>query len=109
MAKLTKDIWDRSKDGSKKEQRSFLRFAILATAVFVVFICVRKDSVIRWIETGFTIRKQKAQIEWYQNEIGKLDSRIDKLSTQRDSLETFAREKFHFSEPGEDVYLEEKE
>ncbi|MBQ1618482.1 MAG: septum formation initiator family protein [Bacteroidales bacterium] len=107
MAKLTNDIWDKSKDGSKKEQRSFLRFAIIVTALFLLFICVKKDSLIRWIETGFTIRRQNSQIEWYQGEISKLDTQIEKLSTQRDSLETFAREKFHFSEPGDDVYLEE--
>ena len=107
MARFTKDIWDKNKDGNRKEQRSFLRFAIIATALFLLLVCVKKDSLIPWIETGFNIRRQNARIEWYRGEIDKLDSQIEKLSTQRDSLETFAREKFHFSEPGDDVYLEE--
>ena len=34
MARYTKDIWDPEKDGNKKEQRSFLRYAIIATALF---------------------------------------------------------------------------
>ena len=32
-----KDIWDKSKDGNRAPQRSFLRFAIVITAVFVLF------------------------------------------------------------------------
>ena len=38
MAKYSKDLWDREKDGSRKEQRSFLRYAIVATALFLIFM-----------------------------------------------------------------------
>ena len=106
MASLFKNIWDRSKDGSKKAQRGFLRFVIVATAIFIVGLLVKKDSIIRWVQTGFELRRQKKEIEYYQNEIKKLDSRIDGLSNNRDTLESYAREQFHFAEPGDDVYLE---
>ena len=103
-----KDIWDRSKDGGKKEQRSFLRFFIIATAIFVVFLFVKKDSVVRWIQAGFTLGKQERQIEYYRKDIDRLDRQIRMMSTDRDTLEKFAREKFHFAEPGDDVYLIEE-
>ena len=89
--KLTEDLWDRSKDGSNREPRSFFRFAIILTAVFVIFLFLKKDNVIRWIQAGFTLRSQRRQIEL--------------LSTNRDSLETYARERFYFSKEGEDVYI----
>ncbi|MCR5561158.1 MAG: septum formation initiator family protein [Bacteroidales bacterium] len=107
MASVFKNIWDRSKDGSKKEQRGFIRFVIVATAIFLVILLVKKDSVIRWVQTGFELRRQKREIEYYQEEIRKLDSQIDGLSNNRDTLEAFARETYGFTEPGDDVYLVE--
>ena len=105
MAKKKDNIWDRSKDGNKKEQRSFLRYAIIATAVCVLFLFVKKDNVIRWIQAGFMLKKQERQIEMYEQKNAELDRRINMMSTNRDTLETFAREEFYFAEPGDDVYI----
>ena len=35
-----------------------------------------------------------------------MDKEIDLLTTNKDSLEKFAREEFHFASPGDDVYIE---
>ncbi len=102
-----KDIWDKSKDGNRAGQRSFLRFAIVITAVFVLFLFIKKDSVVRWVQAGFTIRSQERRIEQLKQDNERLDARIRTLSSSRDSLEQFAREEFGFAEPGDDVYLEE--
>lgn len=102
-----KDIWDKSKDGNRSGQRSFLRFAIVITAVFVLFLFIKKDSVVRWVQAGFTIHQQEKRIEQLEQDNARLDERIHMLSTSRDSLEKFAREEFGFAEPGDDVYLEE--
>ena len=45
------------------------------------------------------------QIEDYKAQTKALDARIEDLTTNRDSLERFARENFHFAAPGEDVYI----
>lgn len=103
--KWYKNLWSRESDGSNKELRSFVRYAIIVTAIFLVFIFVKKDSVIRWIQAGFTIRSQQRQMEFYQGEIDKLDKQIAILSNDRDTLETIAREQYQFAEPGDDVYL----
>ena len=102
-----KDIWDKSKDGNRAGQRSFLRFAIVITAVFVLFLFIKKDSVVRWVQAGFTIRSQERRIEQLKQDNERLDARIRPHSSSRDSLEQFAREEFGFAEPGDDVYLEE--
>ncbi len=102
-----KDIWDRSKDGNKGPQRSFVRFAIVVTAIFVLFLFVKKDSVVRWVQAGFTLRQQERRIEALKQDNARLDEQIHLLSTSRDSLERYAREEFGFAQPGDDVYIEE--
>lgn len=102
---ILKNIWDSEKDGSKKEQRSFLRFAIIVTAFFALFLLVKKDNLIRWIEAGVTLARQEKQIESYKRGIDQLDDKIRMMSNDRDTLEKYARETFFFSEPGEDVYI----
>lgn len=107
MAKIFKDIWDSSKDGGRKEQRSFIRFAIIATAVFAVILLVKKDSVIRWVGAEITIMRQHARIRQYDRKIEELDRKIRMLTDDRDTLETLARERYFFAEPGDDVYIVE--
>ena len=102
-----KDIWDREKDGNRAGQRSFLRFAIVITAVFVLFLFIKKDSLVRWVQAGFTIRDQERRIEALKKDNDRRAAEIRLLSTSRDSLEQFAREQFGFAEPGDDVYIEE--
>ncbi len=101
-----KDLWDRSKDGNRKEQRSFLRYAIVATAIFVLFMLVKKDSVITWIEAGFTLKAQERQIEQLERKNAGLDRQIEALTHNRDSLEKYARETYFFAAPGDDVYID---
>ena len=105
MAKYSKDLWDREKDGSRKEQRSFLRYAIVATALFLVFMLVKKDGIITWVQAGFTLRRQHRQIEQLRQENDAMDKKIRTMSLDRDTLERYAREEFHFAEPGDDVYI----
>ena len=107
MAKYTKDLWDRDKDGNRKEQRSFLRYAIIATVVFLLFMFLKKDNLINWVQAGLSLRRQERQIEQYQRENEELDRRIRVMTGDRDSLERYAREQFFFAEPDDDVYITE--
>lgn len=100
-----RDIWDRDRDGSRKEQRSFVRYAIVATALMVLFLFVKKDNVFRWIDAGITIRKQENRIEKLKADIDRLDNRTRLLTNDRDTLERYARENLGFAEPGDDVFL----
>ena len=102
------NIWNRSKDGSNREERSFIRYIIISTAIFLLFICViKRDNLFRWIEAGVTIKRQEKQMEFYESDIGRLKKEVNSLTTDKDTLEKFAREKFLFAEPGEDVYVQE--
>lgn len=83
-----------------------VKYIIWSTAAFLLIICFfRHDNIIRWIRAGFTIRQQEKQIEWYNDQIESLDEQIEAMSTDRDTLEKFARENFLFAEPDDDVYV----
>ena len=105
MAKYTKDIWNRDKDGYKREQRSFIRYAIVATVLFLLFLFLKKDSIITWVQAGFTLDRQRRQIELLEKENAELDKKIRMMKDNRDTLERYAREQFYFAEPGDDVYI----
>lgn len=99
------DIWDRKKDGSRKELRSFERTMIIALTIAVVFLFVKKDNVLRWVEAGFTIRRQNREIEMNARQIEQMEQTLEDLTTNRDSLEKYARERYHFAKKGDDIYL----
>lgn len=100
------NLWKRSKDGSYASERSFLRYAIIATSFFLIFICfVTRDNIIRWVQALFEQRAQQRQIETLIQQNRELDARISTMSHNRDSLEKYARENFGFAEPGDDVYI----
>ena len=42
-----------------------------------------------------------------QSEIDRMQQEIDNLRNNRDSLESFARDTYHFAAPGDDVYIVE--
>ena len=107
MSKVSKDIWNREKDGNNREKRSFLRYVIISTALCLVFLFVKKDSIVRLIGAGFTIQRQNREIRYYNRQIKEMDRQISILSNDRDTLETLAREQYLFAEPGDDVYLTE--
>ena len=104
-----RDIWNWKLDGKNAEKRSFVRYAILATAFFVIMVgFVNQNNIVRWIKAGFEIRNQERLIERYSAEIKDMDRQIHGLTHSKDSLERFARENFGFAEPGDDVYIIER-
>jgi len=91
----------------KDIKRSFVRYAAIATVLFAAFLFAKKDNVIRWIQAGFTLRKQERQIELLKEQNRDLEEKIRVMSSEKDSLETYAREEFNFVRSGDDVFLTE--
>lgn len=87
---------------------SFWKYALVVTVLIVlVLLVIPAGSIPSWIKSGFEIRSQERQMESCREEIDALTGRIRDLSTNKDSLEKFAREQFGFTLPGEEVYREE--
>ena len=80
--------------------------SVLSSTIFVILVgFVNTNNIVRWIKAGFEISRQEKQIRKYAGEIEQMDDRIRSLTSSRDSLEKFAREYFHFAEPGDDVFI----
>ena len=89
---------------NKDNRKSFFRLAAIATVLLLAFLFLRKDNIFRWIQSAFTIRSQEKRIEYLEKDNARMDERLKDLTTDRDTLETYARERFDFSAPGETVY-----
>lgn len=92
----------------RSDHNYFLPFVLIVTllvGLWMVFLS--HDSLINWARAGIEVKRQEAQMQQYQREIDAMDAQIKALGGDRDSLEKFARERYHFAAPGEDVYLAE--
>mgnify|MGYP002770111902 FL=1 len=99
LGQILKSLWH----GPYGRQLKFISVVGACLLVFMTFFA--DDSVLRWISAKMEIRRQNVQMEQYQKEIREMDKQIKMLSTDRDTLEEFSRERFHFAAPGEDVYV----
>lgn len=86
--------------------RILLNKYFIVTMIFLVWIAFfDSNNVIRWVGVRKTLREQKSQIKFYEQEISATESKINYLKSEKDSLEKFAREEYLYHEEGEDVYL----
>lgn len=103
---IIKDFSRKAGDVTKDPKKSFLCFAAVVLAVFLyAWTFGRGNTFISWIRAKAEIVSMNRQIRDYEEKSRELDLRINDLKTNRDSLEKFAREKFFFSAPGEDIYV----
>ena len=88
------------------ERKRFRLIVCVCTALFLGFKFIGpKGTITHWIKAKAEIRRQEKQMEQYRREIAAMDKDINELKNNKDSLEKFAREQFHFAAPDEDVYL----
>ena len=105
MSKL-KDIWKNSIWNSEsKEKRSFFRYVVVSTLLCLIFLCVKRDSLITWVSAAITLHRQERQIEYLKEQNSAIRARVKQLTENKDSLERFAREEYLFAEPGDDIYV----
>lgn len=93
-----------------KERKPFWKIMLnkytLVSICFLVCICfIDRNSVGVLIRTEKTIVQQEEHISALESEISTLEQRINRLSSQKDTLEQFAREEYMFHEKDEDVFL----
>ncbi len=99
-----KKIWDKREDGNRAEARSLIRTAIFSFAVALLLLCI-KGNLLQWAKAGVTISGQNREIRSNAAQIQELDRTIYLLTHDKDSLEKFARERFHFAQKGDDIYI----
>ena len=96
------------KDIFRGPHRKFAYYVVVSTFVLIVLWLIGPgNTFIHWGKSAVEVYRQEKLIEKYENENVELDRRIKMISTDRDTLEKFAREQYNFAVPGEDVYLVE--
>lgn len=105
MKKETTDKWAWLKHS---EHNYLLPFVIVVTTLVALWLLFfAHNSVLNWVRAQVEVKNQEKEIARLRTEIEAMDGEIRQLSTDRDSLEKFARETYHFAAPGEDVYIVE--
>ncbi len=81
----------------------------IVTVFFMVWIIFfDTNNVIGWVDNLKTVISQERQKEYYQEEIVHIEERLKELSSNRDSLERFAREQYLFHESDEEIFILQK-
>ena len=70
---------------------------------FIVFF--GKNNLTDWGKDFYFKYQQEKIISTYRKDMERLDIRIQELSSNRDSLEKFAREQYYFHEKDEDIFI----
>ena len=101
----SKDKWAWLK---RSDHNYLLPFVIVVTTVVAMWLLFfAHNSVLNWIRASMEEQNQEAEMARLQEEIKEMDREIENLRNNRDSLESFARETYHFAAPGDDVYIVE--
>ncbi|MCM1178460.1 MAG: septum formation initiator family protein [Bacteroides sp.] len=94
------------KDLFNGEHGGFFKMAAIATALALLNLAFGPGTnLVHWIGAKMEISRQERQIDELRKDIERMDRRIRMLTSDRDTLEKFARERFLFAEPGDDVFL----
>lgn len=81
------------------------KYFIVSFLFLVIVLFLDRNNLLRWGRDMITISRQEKAIRRYDKDIKQLDDRLQELTSDRDSLEKFAREQYYFQKKGEDVFI----
>ncbi len=78
----------------------------IATVVFLLIVVVLdSNNLIRWGGDYIEVMRQERLMKKYREDIRKVDEKLQELSSNKDSLEKFAREQYYFHQQGEEIFV----
>ena len=79
---------------------------VLATTFFLVWVLfIDTNNIFVWMNDLKTVAQQEKQKEYYREAIRQTDEKLNQLTSNKDSLEKFAREQYLFQEKDEEVFV----
>lgn len=100
-----KDKWAWLK---KSDHNYLVPFVIVTTTLVALWLLFfAHNSVLSWIRATMEEKNQQKEMARLKEEIEEMDREIRNLRNNPDTLESFARETYHFAAPGDDVYIVE--
>jgi cell division protein FtsB len=92
----------------RSDHNYLIPFVIVVTTLVALWLLFfAHNSVLNWIRATVEVKNQEKEMVRLQSEIDRMQQEIDDLRNNRDSLESFARDTYHFAAPGDDVYIVE--
>ena len=79
---------------------------VLATTFFLVWVLfIDTNNIFVWMNDLKTVAQQEKQKEYYREAIRQTDEKLNQLTSNKDSLEKFAREQYLVHEKDEEVFV----
>lgn len=91
----------------------FFRFIrnkyFIVSLLFILWITFfSSNNLIQWSQVVLNVSEQESQKRYYKEAIKAIDEKLNELSSNKDSLEKFAREQYLFKEENEDIFIVEE-
>lgn len=93
----------------EKAKKLFSNFFVTATVVFLLWITFfDSNNFIHQRRLKQKLRELQEEKAFYEREIRKMQEDLKELNSSPSQLEKFARERYRFKKPGEDVFIIEE-
>lgn len=90
----------------KKYFKVLINKYFIASFVFLIIIFfIDKNNLVNWGRNYYQVLQQEKLIRQYEEDIRNTDEKLKELTSDKDSLEKFAREQYFFQEKGEEVFI----
>ena len=105
---MSSRILEKLKEIFTGPHKKFAWFVVVSTSALIILWLVGPgNTFIHWGRAARETKRQEKVIQRLEKENAELDRRIKMMTTDKDTLEKFAREQYNFAAPGEDVYVVE--
>lgn len=79
---------------------------VVVTMFFLVWVLfIDTNNLFVWLDDLSTVSSQQRQKEYYRQAIKQTDEKLNELTSNKDSLEKFAREQYLFHQKDEEVFI----
>lgn len=81
----------------------------IVSVLFVLWVTFfDSNNLIRWSRVIINVSEQENQKRYYKEAVKATEEKLNELSSNKDSLEKFAREQYLFKEENEDLFIVEE-
>ena len=81
------------------------KYVIVTVFILVWVLFIDTNNIFVWIRDMGVVSSQERQKEYYREAIRQTDEKLQELTSNKDSLEKFAREQYLFHQKDEEVFI----
>ena len=81
------------------------KYVVVTTFFLVWVLFVDTNNLFVWMRDLKEVSAQEKQKEYYRDAINRTDEKLKELTSNKDSLEKFAREQYLFHQKDEEVFI----